>query len=183
MPLLDIFNGTPLRRTKDFERTVTTDENVVAELDGKYWLNGSYFDPKVENNENRIDFMKHRIIVSVGDSINLQLIDSLRNSVGSDWSVQYWNFLGIENNSKLCGDVLKYSPRKWHNNKLNITLIHIWHGSPLHRPWNVKLLGKHEINFLNGDSCPFMQYNAAEILERMMKLGWFGKEYVSGALH
>ena len=137
------------------------------ELAGKYWLNGSYFDPNVEQLKNRVDVMKNRIFISVGDSINLQLIDWLKNSVGSGWSVQDWNFLGLENNPKLCGNVREYSPRKWNNDKHNITLIHIWHGHPLHNNWASK---RH--------SCPFIQYNAAEILERMIKLGWFGKEYV-----
>ena len=143
---------------------------MVDKLASKYWPNGSYFDPHVENPINRVDVMKNRIIICVGDSIGLQLIEWLKNSVGSGWSVQNWNFLGIENNPKLCGNVLEYAPRKWRNNEHNITLIHIWHGNPLHNPWKTRR-----------QSCPFIQYNAADILQRMMKVGWFGKEYVSGA--
>ena len=113
-----------------------------------------------------MQILKNKILISVGDSINLQLIKSLKNEI-PNWTSKTWEFLGLDNDQQLCGNVKEYAPTMFHNKNHNITLIHIWHGNPLHNSWNSK---RH--------SCPLIQHNAAEILEKMIEYKWFGEDYI-----
>ena len=139
-----------------------------------YWNQSVYNDPKVPmmtSRPLRRSILQNRIFVSVGDSLNWQLINFLEKEAdtpGENFVETSWDFLGLESDEILCGPVLEYAPRKRFFKALNTTFYHIWHGSPLHNPWD----GHKKF------SCPLIQHTAGEILDRMTEHGWFGEEYV-----
>ena len=145
-------------------KTVNSDDHQP------YWDGTVYKDPLVPSmtsQPSRRSVLKNKIFVSVGDSINWHLIGDLKRDAGRCVETS-WNFLGLKSDDKLCGNVREYAPTKWVCKEINTTFYHIWHGNPLHNPWN----GHSKF------SCPLIQHYAGEILDRMVEHGWFGVEYV-----
>ena len=135
-----------------------------------YWEGADFKDPKVPEMTTKASrqlVLKNKIFVSVGDSINWHLIRDLKKDAGRCIESS-WNFLGLKSDDKLCGNVREYAPTKWFCKDINTTFYHIWHGNPLHNPWN----GHSKF------SCPLIQHYSGEILDRMVEHGWFGEEYV-----
>jgi len=154
----------------DPESKLEISENLYA----PYWNQTIYKDPKVPLMTNRTlrrSIYQNKIFVSVGDSLNWQVINFLERDAdtpGENFVETSWEFLGLESDDILCGPVLEYAPRKRYFKHLNATFYHIWHGNPLHNPWD----GHKKF------SCPLIQHTAGEILDRMVEHGWVGEEYV-----
>ena len=151
---------------EDFEKNKVSKSNFES-----YWENSIYRDPNVPDMTSvdcRRKVLENKIIVSVGDSINYQLIKLMIGDTGDHCEHTTWSFLGLNSDEKLCANVHEYAPSKWFCPKINTTFHHVWHGNPLHNPF------KGHKKF----SCPLIQHNAGEILDRMIEYGWFGEEYV-----
>ena len=133
-----------------------------------YWDDKIFKDPKVPemtDSEKRESVLKNKIFVSIGDSINYQIVELLVQ-VAESCQRQNWNFLDLKNDPAICGiDTVhkwfRYSPQKYYCGNLNLTIYHIWHGHPLHQL-----------------HCPLTQHNGGEILEKMIEHKWFGEEYI-----
>ena len=132
-----------------------------------YWDDKIFKDPKVPemtDSDKRESVLKNKIFVSIGDSINYQIVEDLVQ-VAENCQRQNWNFLDLKNDPAICGDVSsendRYAPQKYYCENLNLTIYHIWHGHPLHQL-----------------HCPLTQHNGGEILEKMVEHKWFGEEYI-----
>lgn len=96
------------------------------------------------------------------------MVNFLNSDTGGGCQLSTWNFLGLKSDPALCGNVMEYAPQKWYCENLNVTFYHIWHGNPLHNPFD----GHKRF------SCPLIQHYGGEILDRMVEHKWFGEEYI-----